>query len=246
MISSYSGNGVAIYINPGILTGPMTTDAPIPTEKAVNSYFLATLKHGTSMEYFMPRIKFPFMFFLQRSIGHEDRERPHDMEGPGNKYELIVWRTLALQYMEDYEEHREKYEKYIMAGREIHRQLHHHEQWNGPHPHDFRKPNPNATKDGLRVGALDTVRTKLENRPYEKKKISGYDGIEEKDFAPHQWPWIKEIKSKMQAIEQPKLELITSLHDIPNIGLPDKMYNKIIEHTKEALDLVYNELGYKL
>lgn len=213
----------------------MTINAPIPTEKAVNEHLLRTLKHTMGTEYFHPRL----------AIGYEDSQKPHDMVGEGNKLEWTAIQGFALQY----EEHPKQYKKYIDAAIEFHRiQDHHSKQWNGPHPHDFTKPNPNATPDGLKVGAADTILACLEDRPYNggphtykkiKKMIRKKSDDQKK-------PYLLEMIERMQLLEQPHLELIVSIHDFPSIGVPEDMYYRIIERMDETIGMLRRDRGYSL
>jgi len=209
----------------------MVTRIPVPTEKAVNEHLLSTLKHIMGMEYFLPRL----------GIGDGDPQRPHDIIGVGNKFEWEVIQGFALQYMKN----PEQYYKFILAAREIHRQQYHHRQWNGPHPHDGKKPHPDATKDGLLVGATDSILSLLENRAYQKGPHN-YKEIVEWMFEPHKRYWVREIKPRMQALEQPRLELIASINDIPNIGVPEEMYHKIVDRMNETIEMLRNDRDYSL
>jgi hypothetical protein len=211
----------------------MIREAPIPTEKAVIKHLLSTLKHSIGIEYFLPRL----------GIGDGDLQRPHDIIGEGNKFEWDVIQGLSLQYMEN----PKQYEMFIMAAREIHRLQYHHKQWNGPHPHDGKKPHPDATKDGLLLGATDAILSLLENRAYQKGPHT-YREIVDWMFEPHKRPWIREVKSRMRTLEQPRLEIITSIYDISNehIGVPETMYNKILERRDKTIEMLRKDHGYSL
>jgi len=53
-----------------------------------------------------------------------------------------------------------------------------------------------------------------------------------------------EVIPKMSALEQPKLELITTLKDFPNIRLTDKTYNAIVNRTNEVIAELKNKPYY--
>lgn len=65
-----------------------------------------------------------------------------------------------------------------------------------------------------------------------------------KSNPPHKTPWMLEVIPKMSALEQPKLELITTLKDFPNIRLTDKTYNAIVNRTNEVIAELKNKPYY--
>jgi len=87
----------------------------------------------------------------------------------------------------------------------------------------------------------------LENREYQGGKHS-YEEIMEvaKKNPPHKAPWMLKLVPQMQKLEQPKLELITSLHDFPNIGLPGDIFDLIGSRTRETIEMLNFERGYSL
>ena len=60
---------------------------------------------------------------------------------------------------------------------------------------------------------------------------------------PHKVPWMLRVIPEMRVLEQPNLELITNLHQFPNIGLPEQTYQRIQERVTETLEML-REKGY--
>ena len=183
------------------------------TKEEKEKWVLFTLKHSIHVEYFLQQL----------NLGSDDKERPHDLVGVGNKYTSCVAEGFALQY------HSPKvdFETYISPALNLHRKQHHHKMWN--------LPSPNATRDDLLVGAVDATCSMLENRDYQNG-VHSYTQILkiiEKN------PQIKIhafniIIPEMQKLKQPNLESITTLSDFPNIGLSKSSFSEIIDRTYEA------------
>jgi len=119
--------------------------------------------------------------------------------------------------------------------------------WDNPDPDDETKYNPEATGEDMLFGAVDANCSLLENREYQGGKHSYEEIIEvAKKNPPHKAPWMLKLVPQMQKLEQPKLELITSLHDFPNIGLPEYIYDLIVGRTRDTIKLLNSERGYNL
>lgn len=204
----------------------------IPTESEIRKWLLSTLQHVCHVEYFLGKLR----------IGHDDPERPHDLIGPGNKYEWEVIKGLALQYREPGPD----FETYILPSLEIHRQQYHHRKWNNPAQNDETKPVPDASEDNLLLGAIDTICSLLENRTYQNSY--NYKDISrlKPKFCRHKVPWILEARSKMVCIRQPNFEEIVSLRSFQNIGLEKKMYNLIKERVDETIDDLKRRYGFSI
>lgn len=185
-----------------------------PLNSEVKQWMIATLQHSCHIEYFLEKL----------NIGEHDSQRPHDLVGPGNKYEWEVIKGFALQYRDP----KPDFMTHIMPALNLHRAQYHHQQWN--------EPNNTATRNDMLLGAIDACCSLLESRGYQGGSHD-YEGVIEvaKNNPPHKTPWMLEIIPEMRAIEQPKLELITSLHNFPNIGLTNKKYEAIVQRTNEAV-----------
>ncbi len=200
----------------------------LPTQLEVFDFLLSTLRHSTNFHYFAA----PYC------IGHFDPEIPHDLVGPGNKYEWDVIKGLALMFREGSSE--SPIQELIYASRERHRKQYHHVKGNGD------KPNPLATEEDMGVWALDTACAILENRPYDIPVHDYREVLRRFEIFPeHKKRWAERIIPKMKALAQPRLELITNLNDFPNIGIPDEIYNTIVERTRFAVEML-REHGYDL
>ena len=115
-------------------------DELIPTEAEVRKWLISSLTHSMHVEYFL----------LNLGLGERDPERPHDLVGPGNKYEWDVIKGFALQYRLP----KIDFKTHIMPSLAIHRQQYHHRMWNDPSPEDRAKPIQGATEGDMLVGAV--------------------------------------------------------------------------------------------
>lgn len=196
-----------------------------PTTEEVKIWLLATLKHSCQVEYYLHQL----------DLGHDDPQRPHDISGEGNKYSWPVVRGLALQQRSDDPDF---FERYVLPSIEYHRRYqYHHQKWN--------QSAVDATPDDMKVGAVDTLCSLLEPRTYQGGSHS-YDQIIAviKNNEPHKVKWFWMVYSQMKRLEQPDATAITSLANIPNIGLPDELYTHIISQTEEAVSLLRDHCGY--
>jgi len=199
-----------------------------PTPLEVEKWLIMTLRHSSHVEYFLGNLGF----------GARDPQRPHDLTGPGNKYQWDVLRGLALQFRSpevDFNEH-------IAPSRELHRKgQYHHIKWNGDNP------NPNANPEDMLVGAVDAVCALLENRKYcgGAHSYSRVQDILAKNPA-HKVHFINQVIPQMKGLVQPNLELITDLTDFPNIGLPYDIYYSSVSRTREAIMVLGDEPGIEL
>lgn len=209
------------------------TEELIPTEKEVKTWLISTFQHVCHIEYFLGKL----------NLGSNDPERPHDIVGPGNKYDWNVIKGFALQYRNP----KPDFQTHIMPALNLHRQQYHHQKWNDPDPNDKTKPIPGATEDDMLVGAVDAVCSLLENRAYQGG-ICDYDGVIEvaKKNPPHKTLWMMEIIPAMRDLPQPSLDHIILINSFPNIGLKSEVYDSIVTRTKEAVETLRKEQGYLL
>lgn len=201
-----------------------------PTKDEMRKWLLDTIRHVSHIEYFLSHLK----------LGGNDPERPHDLVGPGNKFEWDVIKGLALQYREP----KVNFETHIQPALDLHRQQHHHMMWNNPAPGDIMRPVPEATASDMLVGAVDTNCSLLESRMYQGGTHE-YSKIREiaEENPPHKTPWMLALIPLMQGIEQPNLKSISNILEIPNVGLPEHIYGRIVRRTWEVLGML-GDKGY--
>ncbi|MBI5065368.1 hypothetical protein HZA97_03955 [Candidatus Woesearchaeota archaeon] len=194
-----------------------------PTQDEIQKWMRDTLRHVCHVEYFLN----------QFNRGKEDPERPHDSVGINNKFEWEVMKRFALQYRMD-----EALKPLILEAREMHRQQYHHKMWN-----DY---NPNATIDGMKVGAMDAVCSLLENRSYQGGNHT-YEEILEliRNNPIHKVAWFNLVIPEMKGIIQPNLELITNVREFPNIGIREDLYEKLKQRMQETVQMLEGR-GYKI
>lgn len=204
----------------------------IPTEREVRMWLLAAIKHASHMEYFLDHLR----------LGNNDPERPHDLVGNGNKFEWDVIRGFALQYRDP----KVDFKQHIMPSLELHRQQYHHRMWNEPDTNNKNVPVIEATISDMLFGAVDANCSLLENRSYQGG-THDYGGLREIALKnpPHKTPWMLSLIPLMQRIEQPNLEIITDLNNLPNVGLPDQIYLQIQRRMCDTLEMLKTK-GYDL
>ncbi|MEK6885345.1 MAG: hypothetical protein AABX17_00070 [Nanoarchaeota archaeon] len=192
----------------------------IPTEQEAQRWLLETLRHSMHVEYFLYELK----------LGNRDPERPFDIIGIGNKYELEVVKGMALQYREP----KVDFKIHISPSVELHRQQYHHRMWN--------LPSPKATQEDLFEGAIDAICANLEGRIY----FGGaYDynqalfNIEDlKTNTQSKINAARIIVPEMRKLKQLNLGLITGLSDFPNLGVSKDCYDEMFLRTQEACELL--------
>lgn len=197
-----------------------------PTKHEIEAWLLGTIRHVQHIEYFLERLQ----------IGKEDSQRPHDIIGYGNKFEWEVIRGFAMQYRDRSPEF---FDRYVSPSLERHRCQYHHQKWNNP--------NPNATDEDMKVGAVDAVCSLLEaDREYQggKHAPAQIDQIIEQNLE-HKCSWLRQIHTEIQRIKQPNLQLIADLRKFSNIGVSSDSYDNLRGRVTDTLKML-EENGYKL
>jgi hypothetical protein len=197
-----------------------------PTRHEIEAWLIGTIKHVQHIEHFLERLQ----------IGKEDPQRPHDIIGHGNKFEWEVIRGFALQYRDRSPEF---FDRYVAPSLERHRCQYHHQKWNNP--------NPIATDEDMKVGAVDAVCSLLEpDREYQggKHTPAQIDEIIEQN-PEHKRSWLKQIHTEIQRIEEPNLQQIRELRDFPNIGINPDSYDTLRARVNDTIKML-KEHGYKL
>ena len=197
-----------------------------PTKSEIGAWILGTIKHVQHIEYYLERLQ----------MGKEDPQRPHDIMGYGNKFEWEVIQGFALQYRDRSQEH---FDCYVLPSLERHRCQYHHLKWNNP--------NPKATDEDMKVGAVDAVCSLLEpDRAYQGGKHTSKEIEIIIDKNPeHKRSWLREIHTEMQKIEPPPLQIITSLHHFPNMGINVATYDTLRGRVEDTLKML-QDYGYCL
>ncbi len=200
----------------------MTTNLLTPNQAEIDQCLLDTVRHVMHIEYYLDRL----------GIGTEDTERPHDITGPGSKFEWEFIRGSALQYRHP----KPDFTSQILPAIEFHRQQFHHRMWNNPNPRNAQLPVDGATEDNMLVGAVDAVCSLLESRAYQGGSHS-FESIAEIARAnpPHKAPWMLRVIDAMQPVPRPNLSAITNLTYFPNLGVPSAIYDAMRVQSQEAL-----------
>jgi hypothetical protein len=122
----------------------------------------------------------------------------------------------------------------------MHRKQHHHRTWNWA--------DENTPHEDMVVGAVDAVCSRMEDRAYQGGamtygEIRGFVKSGEFKGTDRQRHYIEMVMGEMKLLAQPEVGLIDSLHSFPNIGLPEPMYNRMVEKVGETV-LILRERNY--
>jgi len=201
------------------------TDIVMPNEREIHAHILSTSLHSYRVEYLSTRLKVD---------DHDDPDRPHDMIGPGNKLEWRCLEGLSLAYRD-----RNKYVKQIIKAVNFHRQQYHHQMWN--------KDCPHMTDSSLKLGAIDTVCSKLESEREYQKTVKTISELRELEFhgSKNQLDMISWVIGEMEKIEIPYLRDVTTFTQIPKTGIPAQTHDTIMERIQETIRELRKDHGYK-
>ncbi|MFH1064577.1 MAG: hypothetical protein V1729_05830 [Candidatus Woesearchaeota archaeon] len=210
-----------------------------PDTDEVRRWLLSTLRHSCRVEYYLHNL----------DLGQDDPDRPHDIAGPGSKYAWDVIKGLALQYRgkefafqypSDPEKCRDTdvFKEYVLPSIELHRNSQHHHITG-------TRPNPFSTPEDLKVAAVDTICSRLDDREYQGGAHTFEQLVEiikknDPKRAGQMWP----IYSLMKKLPSPDVDQIISIHEFPNVGIPEDIYAKTVELTRAAVIMLKKEQGY--
>lgn len=204
------------------------TEYLVPTAAEVRWWLETTLRHVCNVEYYLHQL----------DISTLDPERPHDLVGPGNKFEWSVIRGFALHRREDID-----FETHVMPSLLDHRRQYHHRMWNDPHPSDEARPNPEASDSDMNVGAIDALCSLREPRDYQGGMHDWQQVIEVSRKNPlHKVPWMLDMIPHMQRVVDPDLRVL-SLDQVPNIGLSAAIHAEIVQHLKDTMRHLFGKRG---
>ena len=187
-----------------------------------------SIQHSFRVEYYLHLL----------GLSYIDPQWPHDINGKGSKFSWPVIKGLVFRY--ESKRNKELFEKYVLPSQKFHRKhQHHHQKW--------ENPTSGASEEEMKIGAVDTLSSLLDNR-YHGKGVYSFDEMEaiikRNEPYKHRWLWL--IHSEMRDLPKPKVETITSLDNIPNIGIPEEIYQKTIELKNEAIKMLREQHGYNL
>lgn len=198
----------------------------MPTAAEVLWWMLHVVQHVCHIEYFLKEL----------GISGEDPDRPHDIVGAGNKLEWDVLVGFAVQRRNV---DREIIDKYLENSLRMHRCQYHHKQWGGKEAFD----NP----DAMKLGAVDTICSLLEDRSYQGGvhsfkqivKIAEENSVRTRS-------WLLDLIPEMEKIKAPEIYKITSLNRIPNIGMPKEMYDIMCQRVADTRSYVWEAHGLRV
>ena len=203
-----------------------TEEILIPTKEEVTRWLLHVVQHVCHIEYYLHEL----------GLLPDDPERPHDTVGPGNKFEWEVIRGFAVSARNDTPEF---FDRHVMPALNRHRLQYHHRVWN--------EPTDDVAPDDMRLGAVDAICSLLEPRKYQGgvHTYAQILKIAEENPPPHR-QWLTELIPKMQRIAPPDLFRITSLDEVPNIGIPRHIHDALLARITETRLQITSLQGYVL
>lgn len=194
-----------------------------PTKEEITWWLTDTVRHAYHIEYFLQRLQ----------IGTEDKQRPHDIVGVGNKLEWEAIRGFALQYRG-----REMFQDHVLPSLEFHRQQDHHIAWN--------EYNPTASPDAMKLGAVDACCSLLEPRDYQGGCHTYSELYEIANNNPiHKTGWMLLVAQEMELVEQPVLANI-SLDNVPTLGLSAESHDILCGRISECRHMLASDHGIKV
>jgi len=154
-----------------------------------------------------------------------DIERPHDISGPGNKFEWEIMKELALPLGSKNPE--------LRRAIELHDQQYHHRVW-------IEETEPEKPDDFLFSGT-DAIcyyrECRWSNRNHDYSEI-----LREFKGNEAQIECVKNLIPRMKKKKVPPFRINNSF---PNPGIPDDMYRRMYKKIKETVYML-REKGYAL
>ncbi len=194
-----------------------------PTTEEVRQWVTDTVRHAYHIEYFLQRLQ----------IGTQDKQRPHDIVGVGNKLEWEAIKGFALQYRGPH-----MFQDHVLPSLEFHRQQDHHCAWNSY--------NANATPDAMKLGAVDACCSLLEPRAYQGGCHTYSSLYEVANTNPiHKTGWMLLVGREMELVEQPRIDHIT-IDNVPTLGLSPESHDILCGRISECREMLDKTQGIKL
>ncbi len=225
-------------------------EAGLVTEEQLMDFILRTDRHSYRVEYYAQEIS-KRLESKGILIGRHDHQRPHDIEGPGNKFDPKVLFGLALGSRgEDPETRR----KYVQPAIDYHRKYQkHHQVWSMPEMWQSMLKDPKRVgyvrAENIALAALDTLCYISEYKGYDPRLIEvDYISAMRKfidEQHPNQAKIMKTVYKKMLVVPTPDVSRILCPYDIPDdLGLDSGMKEKIEMRSLETIRMLENDHGY--
>ncbi|MFH1064579.1 MAG: hypothetical protein V1729_05840 [Candidatus Woesearchaeota archaeon] len=213
-------------------------------------FILRTDRHSYRVEYYAQEIS-KRLESKDILIGRHDDQRPHDIEGEGNKFEPKVLFGLALGSREADPETRKKY---VQPAIDHHREYQkHHKVWSMPESWNSMMSNPELYKfvraENIALSALDTLCYISEYKGYDPRLIEVADIESMRKFINEQQSnqarIMRKVYQEMLNIPTPDVGRILCPYDLPDdMGLDSEMKEKIEQRSLETIRMLENDHGY--
>jgi hypothetical protein len=206
----------------------------ISCDGAIRAYLVGTRNHSYEHEYYIRELK----------IENRDPQRPHD-DGGGrsSRFDPDIAEHLSLEYLIP-RLSSEIINREVMPYVELHRGQWHHMMWNNQ--------NALANADDLMSGALDTVLSILQNRPYQR----GAGSIEEIEENPNQFmngpgryykiPWVLAVAKLMRRVEPLPRGINPTLDIFDDAANLEVMHLALARETGKLREHLREERGYNI
>lgn len=197
----------------------------VPNDDEVRKWLLESVRHSCMVEFYLHAL----------DLGSHDPQRPHDITGKGSKLSWPVVMGLALQYRSDDPVF---FESYVLPSIEYHRKnQYHHQMWNGP--------DPDASDEDMKVGAIDSLCSMRDCRAYQGGEHSFEEVIHRiKDNEPERMKWFWMVYSMMKQVDAPDFSVIVSIYNLPSLGLPDDMHRRIQYQVDDSVRVLRHMHGF--
>jgi len=215
----------AAYVTLSLFNSIKMIETIMPNELEICTHLLNTSIHSYRVEYLSTRLLVD---------DHDDPDRPHDIFGPGNKFTWDCIKGLSLAYRD-----RKKYGRQIIKAVHFHRQQYHHQQWN--------KDCSQATDSARKLGAIDTVCSRLESAREYQQTVKTVSELRELEFygSNNQLEMISWVISELERIKMPDLSGVVKFSDIPKTGVPAQTHDTIMERVYQTFQELRTDQGYK-
>lgn len=203
-----------------------------PTTYEIRNWLLGTLQHSCLVEYYLYAL----------GLGYNDPQRPHDLTGLGNKFSWSVIKGLAIQYRSVDPIF---FKTYVLPSILVHRKhQYHHQKWNGD------EKSSDVDSEDMKVGAVDAICSLLGCRPYQGgshtfEQIAEIIKQNPEDRIPvYKIKWFWMLHDDMKKLSLPNWRAVNSLVGIPNIGLSEDVYDRIVAIVKKTVYRLRTKYGY--
>lgn len=207
-----------------------------PSERELRLQMIENKVHVYNVEYCIHALNF------EQYIS--DPDRPHDIEGPGNKLEFDVLSGIAMRYHPSFEANKEEFNKrFILPSVYLHRNQQYHHIVFRSADEDIEDKFISSGKIDWVVGAIDVICAQYENRACYGGHHSFDQIIENLKRKPLFKTFIcLEMLCDIKQLGIPELN-IRSVLDVPNVNLGQDVIDSIESRFAKTVESL-SDMGY--